>query len=256
MSVDTETNDPELASVATQNGEVVGDSSAAARPRGLFDDLPGEQEPVEGDYRALSTAAVSSLVLGLLAISAILGWTLLAIPLLGLCLGIYGVRTVNRYPQEYTGKRFGQIGIALSAIFLVAGVTWQSYVYATEVPEGYTRINYELLQPNPEILTERIPPAAPELDGELIFIKGYVYPTEEQTGIRKFMLARDQGDCCFGGNPKETERILVTLKDPRGFRYSPKQFKVAGKFRFQQVHAPAGMAGGDVFYHLDDAELR
>ena len=52
-----------------------------------------------------------------------------------------------------------------------------------------------------------------ELDGKKVFIKGYMYPSSQMTGIREFVLCRDNGTCCFGGQPRLTDMIRVKLKD-------------------------------------------
>ena len=68
---------------------------------------------------------------------------------------------------------------------------------------------------------------------------------------------RDQGDCCFGGNPKITDRVLVQLKDPKhptGIDFSPRLTKIAGRFVIRPMGAP-GLDGG-VLYHLEDAVAR
>ena len=100
-------------------------------------------------------------------------------------------------------------GIVLAVIFWGVGAGRQFYIYATEVPEGYERISYADLQPQPDEPPDRVPPDAKALDGKKVFIKGYVYPGQRQYGITQFLLVRDQGSCCFGGNPKVTDRILV-----------------------------------------------
>ena len=90
--------------------------------------------------------------------------------------------------------------------------------------------------------------------GRDVLLKGYIYPGKQQHGLVQFLLVRDQGDCCFGGNPKITDRVLVQLADPAGIDFTPKLTKVAGRFRVQ----PAGAADlqGGVLYHLDAARVR
>ena len=68
---------------------------------------------------------------------------------------------------------------------------------------------------------------------------------------------RDQGDCCFGGNPKITDRVLVQLADPvnpKGIDFSPRITKIAGKFVVRPTISP-GLDGG-VLYHLEGAFVR
>jgi hypothetical protein len=70
----------------------------------------------------------------------------------------------------------------------------------------------------------------------------------------QFLLVRDQGDCCFGGNPKITDRVLVQLADAGGVEFTPRIVKVAGRFRVEPAGAPE--LGGGVLYHLDQARVR
>ena len=99
-----------------------------------------------------------------------------------------------------------------------------------------------------------VPDSARALEGRDVLLKGYIYPGKQQQGLVQFLLVRDQGDCCFGGNPKITDRVLVQLADPAGTEFSPRLTKVAGRFRVQ----PAGTADltGGVLYHLDNARVR
>jgi hypothetical protein len=96
-----------------------------------------------------------------------------------------------------------------------------------------------------------VPPSALELEGKHVFIKGYLYPGREKDGIKQFLLVRDQGDCCFGGNPKITDRIQVTLAGPLRVSYQTRLFKVGGKFHVAPMDQATGGAKGGVFYHLD-----
>ena len=95
-----------------------------------------------------------------------------------------------------------------------------------------------------------VPPSALELEGKKIFIKGYVYPGRQKDGIRQFLLVRDQGDCCFGGNPKLTDRIQVTLEDPLVLSYAPRLHHLGGTFHVEPQDKAIDGAVGGVFYHL------
>jgi hypothetical protein len=87
-----------------------------------------------------------------------------------------------------------------------------------------------------------------------VLLKGYMYPGSQQNGILQFLLVRDQGDCCFGGNPKITDRVLVQLQDTKSIAFSPRLTKIAGRFEVR----PTGSAAldGGVLYHLEDAVAR
>jgi hypothetical protein len=201
-------------------------------------------------YRALSTAAVASLIVGVLSTTAILGWSLIAVPFVGVILGTYAWLHVRRRTDELTGAGLARAGLALSTLFLVVGPGWLTYEYVTEVPEGYRRTSYAELQPDPSQLGQRVPPAALALDGKKIFIKGYVYPGRQTEGIREFLLVRDRGECCFGGDPKITDRIQVTLDDPLRLTYRPRLHKLGGTFHVEAGASTIDGAPGGIFYHL------
>lgn len=204
-------------------------------------------------YRALSSVAVASLILGLASVFSFTAWWYLAVPAIGFALGWVGYRRVARLRHELSGKGVAAAGMVLSALFAFLGAGYLSYVYATEVPEGFERIGYELLQPDPDVPNELIPPSAKTLEGKRIFIKGYIYPGQQTSGITRFLLVRDQGSCCFGGNPKVTDRIQVTLAEPLTLTFETRLFKLAGVFHV--AAAKAADATGAVYYHLEATHL-
>ena len=204
-------------------------------------------------YRALSSLAVASLLLGFASVFSFTAWWYLAVPAIGFVLGWLGYRRVARAKHELSGKGVAAAGMVLSALFAFLGAGYLGYVYATEVPEGFERIGYELLQPDPDVASELIPASAKSLEGKHIFIKGYVYPGQQTSGITQFLLVRDQGSCCFGGNPKVTDRIQVKLKDPLTLTFETRLFKLAGVFHVEE--AKAADATGAVYYHLEATHL-
>jgi len=205
-------------------------------------------------YRALSVLAVASCVLGLLSIATFLSWALIVIPVLGLLMGAFALLRIRANPTELTGQTIAWAGIALSLAFMSGGAGYLTYDYVTEVPPGYARLNYAELQPDPDKPGEVFPPAIQARDGEQVFIKGYIYPGKQTSGIKQFVLCRDNGDCCFGGQPKLTDRILVTLKGPLSLEYSTRIKRLAGTFRVEPGRATDGLEG--VIYHLDADYLK
>jgi hypothetical protein len=183
---------------------------------------------------------------------AILDWILVAIPLVGVALSLLALLKIRRHSDELSGRTLARAGLALSLFFGVVGPAWLTYNYVTEVPDGYERISYAELQPEPG---QQVPPAAFSLEGKKVFIKGYVYPGREKEGIQQFLLVRDQGECCFGGNPKLTDRILVTLEDPLRLTYSTRIHKLAGTFHVEVQNSAIDNARGGVFYHLQADHL-
>ena len=219
--------------------------------------LPPESEALSTyEYRELAPLSVISLICGLLSVPLVAMATVLPpflfalLPILGVIVGLRSWLAIRRQPTELTGMGLAKAGTFLSLGALLSGYAYSGFVYATEVPEGYQRIGYQQLQSDdPDQL---VPPTARELDGKSVFIKGYMYPGPYKFGIKQFVLCRDNGDCCFGGQPKLTDMIQVTLKPGQSIAYTTAQSKVVGKLR---VHPAAALHDlGAVLYHLDDAE--
>lgn len=189
-------------------------------------------------YRVLHPLAVASLAGGVLSVTAFLGWALAVIPALAILLGLRGWWRVRSAPEEYTGAGLAQFGIVLAVACWASGWSWLSYVYATEVPEGYQRIDYAELQPEEGQPPTTIPASALALNGKRVFIKGYIYPPNQLTGVTRFVLCRDNGDCCFGGKPKLTDMIDVSLQNDLSLNYSRKLHRLAGVFRVSEAGDP------------------
>jgi len=227
---------------------------------GLFDSLPAagtdvrRDDPAPDGYRALSGPAIVAGVLALLSPLAFVDWWLLTVPLLGAVLGVVALRDIARRPTALTGRPLAIVAVCVSIVMCGGGLAYLSHVYASELPEGFERLDYGVLQPLPGDPDDRVPESAMAFDGRNVLLKGYMYPGKQQEGITQFLLVRDQGDCCFGGNPKITDRVLVQLDDPRGIGFSQRLTKIAGTFRVRRVGG--GMLDDGVLYHLEHAVVR
>ena len=127
--------------------------------------------------------------------------------------------------------------------------TLHAYIYLTEVPEGYQRISFFDLQPEAGTAFP-IPQSAVALNGARVFIKGYVYPGDQRQGLKQFVLVPDMGTCCFGGQPKLTDMVEVTLKDPNRIDFSYRKRKLGGILHVDQRLKPvSGLQG--VYYQLE-----
>jgi hypothetical protein len=169
---------------------------------------------------------------------------------------LFALRQIRGYPGEFTGLKLAIGGMTLSCLMLAGGVGLTFYNYATELREGYLRIGYDLLQPEsdpPEGVPVDPPASARALDGKKVFIKGYAYSPNSggyATGIKEFMLVRDRGDCCFGGEPKITDMIYVRLKKPgQSLTWSMRLQKLHGTLHIRRSKSIDGL--GACIYHLD-----
>ena len=208
----------------------------------------------EGDYRAISGVAIAAAALALASPLAFFDWWRAVVPVLGLVLGSVALRDIARRPTALTGRPLALVAMLVSAVALGGGLVRLATIYAEELPEGFARLSYAALQPLPGDPANAVPETALAADGRDVLLKGYMYPGKQTSGIRQFLLVRDQGDCCFGGNPKITDRVLVTLAEPAGVEFTPRLVKIAGRFSVRPAGAPE--IGGGVLYHLEGARTR
>ncbi len=203
-------------------------------------------------YRTLSFAAIVAMVFGVISIPVAVGASLnpflLIFPFIGVLVGVNAVLRLRNRTDEFTGLGAAKIGLVLSATVLCVGSIYSAYVYATEVPDGYERIAFADLQPDPRKPDEQFPPDVQDLSGKMVFLKGYVYPDDQLGDIKRFILVPDMGTCCFGGQPKLTDMVQVTLADPHRVKYSMFRRSLAGEFYLQNSKADKV---GQVIYHLD-----
>jgi hypothetical protein len=182
--------------------------------------------------------AVTSVVLGALsvvvAVSATLAtWLFLTlIPLAGGLVGWAALKQIRKAPAEWIGRELAWTGVGLSAGLWLAGSCFAWFLYAERVPPDYQRIEFAVLQPDRAKPTEPIPQTVLDMQDRKVFIRGYMQPRRQRTGIKDFVLCPANGECPFCiPNPTRTEMIRVTLLGDREMTYTTHLIGVAGKFR-------------------------
>jgi len=181
-------------------------------------------------YRALSKSAVLSLLFGFLAVAGLLAIPLMVLGLCGVLFAGLALRSLRCFPNELTGLRTAQIGLGLNLVMLISAAGLHTWVYLTEVPEGYQRISFYDLRP-PRRSMKLVSPAASSLNGKKVFIKGYMHPgVKAQGSIRQFVLVPDMKTCCFGGQPDLFDMMEVTLTTTSSLKYRMSVLKLAGEF--------------------------
>lgn len=216
-----------------------------------------EDPASEFDYHPVPPLAPVTLFLGVCAVAGLLGIPGLAIGVVGTVTGLIVVRQIRKAEGELGGLVVAKSGLWLSLLFLLSGSTLHAYTYATEVPEGYQRVSFNWLskeQPQPTPEGPKVTPAVAELDQKPIFIKGYMFPTRQETGLTEFVLVKDTGQCCFGGNPKITDMIVVKFKDGMTVNHRPQTLvAVAGTF-----HAESVVQSGELtaIYSIDGTHFK
>jgi hypothetical protein len=205
-------------------------------------------------YRPLSLLAIASLALSIC--SAVAFADPMFVPagiVLALLLFWFHRRIVHQ--QDYVrGQGLSLAALGITLLFTVSSIAAHTIEYLTEVPADAMRLSYEQLQPDdrdPEAWIAKMK----SLDGKKVFIKGYAFPGNTNAGIRDFMLCRDKGDCCFGGQPKISDRVLVQIANVKGIEYTSSLQKFTGTFRYQPTKFAVQTANGnEIWYILEVAE--
>jgi hypothetical protein len=193
-------------------------------------------------YRALDTGAILGLALGVVSVFTLVAATssvqaalmVAPIPVLGMVVSLRSLAKINREPELFAGRNLAMLGLVLSLGFLITGVSYGSYIYFTEVPDGYTRTSFHVMKPDE--VQERggvpIPPEVAALDGKKVFIKGYIRPDSVtvRQGIKRFLLVRDNNQCCFGdiSTIKYYDQIDVEMVGSRRVDYDEGVFRIGG----------------------------
>jgi hypothetical protein len=85
-----------------------------------------------------------------------------------------------------------------------------------------------------EMLTKDIE----SLSGKKITIRGYIRPGYKQSGITKFVLVRDNQECCFGPGAALYDCVLVILDEDVSVDFSVRPVTVEGEFYIKEFKGP------------------
>ncbi len=214
------------------------------------------ENAAEFPYRAMSSTAIASVVFAVIAtLFGLFFWPALGLAIIGTAVGLLSYRQIRRFPEEFDGKQIAVAGIVLNLVVLLAGTAMHSYIYLTEVPEGYTRVQFHELQQagdGPDQPTEK----AYEIDGQQIFLKGYIHPSSGSGLLKRFILVPDLGTCCFGGQPKSSDMIEVNLLGGETTKAGMTKKKLAGTFKLNQAPQQVTDFDNTVFYRMKVDQVR
>lgn len=205
---------------------------------------PVQREFYDGDtftYRTVPVIAVVGLVISLLSAMSVFIWLALPLCVVGLIVSTLSLFVIRRNRDIYSGTLVALSGMLLSSAFLASGISYQIYTYQTEVPEGFARIRFgDDISDKGFVVKNNFSTVHPDvaaLDGKKIFVKGYIYQTGKMRDIGSFLLVKDNGDCCFGGDPAITDRMGVLMAPGKEITYKAGKVGVAGTFRLNQNFA-------------------
>lgn len=213
--------------------------------------LSAVSESVDFPYKAVSRGAISSIIFFVLALPGLLPtfWVMLVLAIPGILFAAMALRSIAKYPEEFSGRSLAMAGLIGCSVLLLGGVAYHTYVYYTEVPDGYTRVEFFKLQAgdnSPDVPTE----LAIEIDGNPVFLKGYIHPSSGSGMLRQFILVPDLGTCCFGGQPKSTDMLEVTLPAGSSVRAGMTKRKLAGTFQVNRVRQQKTDFDNPLFYKI------
>lgn len=208
-------------------------NSSSARPTSVE---PGFEE---FGYKPIPPLAPVSALLGIFAFSVVVHPGFLLVPVFGGILGFIGLRQIQQADGGLGGRKLASTGVGLSGLLLVGGIALHIYWYQTEVPEGFQRVSFGADISKKGFVVEegegRAHPDIQALVGKPLFLKGFMYPEQQLDGLTNFILCRDNGQCCFGGQPKLTDMIKVKMSKDLTARYSDHMVSVAGVFRLRDL---------------------
>lgn len=167
------------------------------------------------DYVPVSPWAPISLCMGLLGLTGFIGYFGLYVAFFGIFVGIGAIKQIRSSGGFVKGTWMAAAGLVLSICSFGLGSAKMSYDYKHEVPEGYRRVNFQKDVAEKQFIFigghRKLDPEVAAVIGTKVYLKGFMWATQDTDGLRQFILLKDNGECCFGGKPKAHDYIIVTL---------------------------------------------
>lgn len=136
--------------------------------------------------------------------------------------------------------------LPLAAVALCAAVALAVEPTPKDVIFDDIKLELKKDQPfDPKLLT----PKVTQLDGTRVRIRGYMLPGFQQKGITKFVLVRDNMECCFGPGAALHDCIVVDMVEGASAEFSTRPITVEGTFKVKELKSPSGRHLA--IYHLD-----
>ncbi|MBS0201368.1 MAG: hypothetical protein JSS49_00605 [Planctomycetes bacterium] len=196
-------------------------------------------------YRPIPILVPISMGFVFLSFTAAMMPELLFIPVLGASIGFLALRQIRQSNGNLSGSWMALASSGSQILLAVAFALMHVYSFATEVPPGFSRVSFTADISNKGFTNQGgmmgIHPDVEKLVNQKIMVKGYMYPTESMDGITSFVLCRDSGACCFGGQPKITDMIQVRMTTGRGVRFRTGLVACAGVFRAEPTVDTTGL---------------
>ncbi len=202
----------------------------------------------EFNYRPVPVLAPVSFCLGILSALGFMGLLATPLGLVGIVVSTVTIFRLRHFRGEYGGMWLAVSGLVMSLTFFSWSAGSWIYGYQTEVPEGFRRLNFASDISKKGLVLKKgsrdiFPPDVKALDGQKVFLKGYIYPTKQMTGLKSFLLVKDNAQCCFGGNPALTDMIMVDMEPGKSIDFKQGALvSVGGVFHCRPASGPAGLS--------------
>jgi hypothetical protein len=137
------------------------------------------------------------------------------------------------------GTSDAAVSVAAQRPKLLPGARTKVLTAAGDKPYDKTfdhlRFDMKLEEPfRREMLTDSIE----SMFGQRIRIRGYMFPTAQKSGLREFVLVRDNQECCFGPGAALYDCIFVQMSSGKTAEYSIRPVAVEGTFGFKEIVGP------------------
>ena len=87
------------------------------------------------------------------------------------------------------------------------------------------------------------------LEGQLVRIRGYMLPSFQQSGIKKFVLVRDNMECCYGPGAALYDCVIIEMQGSASAEFTVRPMAVEGVFKVREFKGPDGKHLA--IYHID-----
>ncbi len=240
----------EFAMSSTMNAAVAESAVEVSKPAGSgWADNAGSDD---FSYVPVSPWGPIAMVFGIASLTGLMNSVFgLVLALFGVIIGLAAFIRIRGSAGAFRGKGFAVSGMTMAFLCLVLGSFKLSHAYQTECPEGYMRVNFPKEISAKEFVyysggVRRLHGDVIPFIEQKVFLKGFMWQTQAADGLKEFVFLKDNGECCFGGEPKPFDMMMVTMAGDQTTQAFTGMVAVAGILR-----ANVNAGEGEPVYTVD-----
>jgi hypothetical protein len=109
-----------------------------------------------------------------------------------------------------------------------------------------------------EFKSEMITPEIEELDKKTVKLRGFILPTSvfQQSGIKQFVLVRDNQECCFGPGAALYDCVIIEMVPGKTASFSTRVVSVKGKLEIDSESFRYPEGGHYAIYKMTAEEVK